>query len=77
MKHYQFITYSREILGGKPIIKNTRISVDMILEWIASGGTIHEISKTYPQLSEEAIQEALRYAAELTKNEILIESKVA
>jgi uncharacterized protein (DUF433 family) len=77
MKSYQYITYNKEILGGKPIVKGTRISVDMILEWIASGGTIQEISKTYPQVSEAAVQEALRYASEMAKNEIIIESKVA
>jgi uncharacterized protein (DUF433 family) len=44
MRSYQYITSNRGILGGKPIVKGTRISVDLILEWIATGGTIEQIS---------------------------------
>jgi len=39
------ITFDPAILGGKPIIKGTRISVEMILEWIASGATCDDILK--------------------------------
>ncbi len=59
MKTYEFITSDREILGGKPVVKRTRISVDLILEWIATGGTIEQISKDFPQLSVAAIKEAI------------------
>lgn len=76
MRDYNYITFDKEILGGKPVVKGTRISVDMILEWIASGGTVQQIAITYPQLSEDAIREAIRYATEMMKNEIIIESKV-
>lgn len=77
MKAYQYITSHREILGGKPIVKGTRISVDLILEWIATGGTIEQIANDFPQLSVEAIKEAIRYASDYLKNEIVIETEVA
>jgi uncharacterized protein (DUF433 family) len=75
MNRYQYITYDKNILGGKPIIKGTRISVELILEWLASGSSINQIIESYPQLKKEAVQEALIYAADLAKNEILIESE--
>jgi uncharacterized protein (DUF433 family) len=39
------------ILGGKPIIRGTRISVEMILEWFASGATRDDVVSRYPQLN--------------------------
>ncbi|MCH8923362.1 MAG: DUF433 domain-containing protein [Planctomycetes bacterium] len=47
------------VLGGKPCIKGTRISVEMILEWIASGAGRDDILKAYPQLTTEDVEQAL------------------
>lgn len=74
MHKYQHITFDKNILGGKPIIKDTRISVELILEWVSTGSTIDEIVESYPHLKKEAVQEALIYATDISKNEILIES---
>ncbi|HCB02080.1 MAG TPA: DUF433 domain-containing protein, partial [Anaerolineae bacterium] len=52
------------------------LSIEFILELFASGGTKEEILKTYPQLTAEAIEEAIRYAAQSVKNEILLDVKV-
>ncbi|TAL50419.1 DUF433 domain-containing protein [Patescibacteria group bacterium] len=46
-----------KILGGKPIIKGTRISVDFILEQLAIGISVEDIIEGYPQLSRPLIQE--------------------
>ncbi len=51
-----YIVSDPEILGGKPIIKGTRLAVDFILELLASGWTIEELLNNYPQLSQEAIK---------------------
>ena len=56
--NFEYITSDKEILSGKPIIAGTRISVDFILQLIASGGTIEEIVSKYPQLKKEAVVEA-------------------
>jgi uncharacterized protein (DUF433 family) len=40
---FQFISCNPKILGGKACIRGTRISVELILEWIANGSTIAEI----------------------------------
>jgi uncharacterized protein (DUF433 family) len=56
------ITHNPEILGGKPIVRGTRISVAFILECLART-TITEVLDAYPCLSAEDIQDALLYAA--------------
>lgn len=71
------LTSDPAILGGKPIIRGTRISVAMILEWIASGATREEIVRRHPHLTIEDLEQALSYAAESMKNEILLTTEVA
>jgi uncharacterized protein (DUF433 family) len=75
--NWQYIVSNPKILEGKPIIKGTRISVALILEWIANGSTINDIHYEFPQLSLEAIQEAIHYAAQRSRNEFFYEIKVA
>jgi uncharacterized protein (DUF433 family) len=72
---FEYIISNAGILGGKPIIRNTRISVDFILELLASGGSISTIVAAYPQLTEEAVKEALQYATQFLQNEIYLEIK--
>ena len=73
---FQQIAFDPGILGGKPHIKGPRLSIEFLLELFASGATRDEILKKYPQLTAEAIEEALRYAAGAVKNEILINAKI-
>ena len=73
---YPHIAYDNEILSGKPHIVGTRLSIEFILELFASGATRDEVIKAYPQLTTDAVEEALRYAAHSIKNEILLDVKV-
>jgi uncharacterized protein (DUF433 family) len=59
------------ILGGKPIVRGTRISVELILEWIASGATRDDILRKHPHLSAADVEQALAYAASAVRNEVL------
>lgn len=70
---FEHIASNTGVLGGKPIIKGTRISVDFILQLIASGATIDDIVKKYPHLKREAVVEAVLYAGKVVSNEILID----
>jgi len=63
------ITIDPETLAGKPIIKGTRIPVELILELLANGWTIDELLENYPQLKKEDIIAALKYAAQVLKEE--------
>ncbi len=47
---YRSITSDPLILNGKPVITGSRISVEIILEWLASGATIDAIYKEYEHL---------------------------
>lgn len=73
---FVYITSDPAILGGKPCVKETRLSVEFILELFASGATRDEILQAYPQLTAEAIEEALRYAARSIKNEIILTTEL-
>ena len=73
---FNHITFNPEVLGGKPYIKGTRLSIEFIMELFASGATKAEILHAYPQLTPEAIEEALHYAAQATKNEILLTAQI-
>ena len=61
------ITIDPKILGGKPIIAGTRISVELILDRVTSGMRIDEIIKDYPHLTKQQIQAALSYAKILVR----------
>jgi uncharacterized protein (DUF433 family) len=69
----QRITFDKEILTGKPIIRGMRISVDMILELLAKGATTEEILEDYPDLEPEDLRAALLYAHHLVAGETVID----
>jgi uncharacterized protein (DUF433 family) len=70
------ITSTSAILGGKPIIRGTRISVEMVLEWIASGASRDDILRRHTHLSAEDVEQALAYAASAVRNEVLAAAEV-
>jgi len=67
------ITANPQILGGKPIIRGTRLSVEFILDLFASGMSEAEILEDYPHIASTDLQACLRYAARAIKNEIYID----
>ena len=70
---FKLIVSNPNILGGQPVIRGSRISVQLVLEWLASGATIQDIVRKYPHLTEEGVREAIMYASNFMSNEILIE----
>ncbi|MDQ2920501.1 MAG: DUF433 domain-containing protein [Acidobacteriota bacterium] len=59
----KWIVSDPEHLGGKPRVRNTRISVSFLLECLASGMSVREIIDAYPTLTEESVQGTLRELA--------------
>jgi uncharacterized protein (DUF433 family) len=51
------------ILGGKPCIKGTRISVELIMDWLKTGGNVQTIAAKHPVLTEQTVMEAIRYSS--------------
>lgn len=70
MNWHDFITADPQILFGKPVLKNTRISVDLILERLANGETIEQILESYPNLTRESIFACLQCAADNIRSEV-------
>jgi len=60
------------VLVGKPIIKGTRISVELILERLADGWTMEDVLASYPHISREDVLAALSFASELFKEETFV-----
>ena len=67
---FERITFDSKIMGGRACIRGMRIPVSVIMGQIAHGASFEEILKGYPDLEREDIQEALEYAAWLTKAEV-------
>ncbi|HBR18055.1 MAG: antitoxin [Deltaproteobacteria bacterium RIFCSPLOWO2_12_FULL_43_16] len=59
---------------GKPIIKDTRITVELILKKLSEGLTVEDIIEAYPHLTKEDILAALSYSADVISQEELIAS---
>ncbi len=57
------------VMVGKPVIKGTRIPVDLIIRLIAQGMTPEEILEDYPRLKKEDIKAALEYVAAMVEGE--------
>jgi uncharacterized protein (DUF433 family) len=57
------ITFDRDILGGKACIRGMRISATLVVNLVANGMSRPEIIEAYPELEDEDITQALKYAA--------------
>jgi uncharacterized protein (DUF433 family) len=66
-QHKNRITLNPDICHGRPAIRNTRYTVDLILDLLSSGMSEHEIIEDYPTLEIKDIQACLSFAAQLSK----------
>ena len=69
MKWRDRIILDPNILVGKPIIKETRIAVEFVVDLLGRGWTIEQILHEYDHLTPEDIQACLAYASEILKSE--------
>ncbi len=56
---------------GKPVIKGTRITVELVLEKLSAGESIENLLEAHPQLNKEQIQAALAFAAQSLKGDTI------
>jgi uncharacterized protein (DUF433 family) len=73
MLYKNLIERNPEIMLGKPIIKGTRITIELIIRKLSGGYTFDDILEMYPHLNRLQILAALEYAADMIANETLIE----
>lgn len=57
-----------KIMMGKPVVAGTRITVELILEELAGGGTFEQILEAHPRLTRESILAALDFAAQALRS---------
>ena len=57
---------------GKPVIKGSRITVELILRKLSEGMSIEEVLEAYPHLTKEDVLATFSYSADLISNEELI-----
>ena len=62
-----------EVMKGKPVIYNSRITVQLILKKLSEGVSTAEFIKMYPHIKQEEIFAALEYASNIIANEELLE----
>jgi len=63
------ITVDPDVLAGKPVVKGTRIAVELIVDLLAGGWTQEQILDNYPHLTPEDIRACLAYAGEVLRAE--------
>jgi uncharacterized protein (DUF433 family) len=60
------------VMMGKPCIKGTRITVELILRKLAAGRSFAELVEAYPRLTEDDLRAALAFAADYLQHETVI-----
>lgn len=75
--YFERITIDPKVMLGKPCIKGTRITVELMLEKLAGGATVEWILDGYPRLKREDVLEATQYAHAVLINEVIIEATPA
>ena len=74
MNYQNIITIEPGKRGGQPCIRNMRITVYDILDWLASGMSVDEIIEDFPELTKEDIYAALHFASDREKKSLRIAS---
>jgi uncharacterized protein (DUF433 family) len=69
---HEWIVSEPDIMRGKPTIKGTRITVELILEALGAGLTVDEVLQAYPHLTREQVLAALRFAADYMNHEDIL-----
>lgn len=61
-----------DVLMGKPVVRGTRVAVELVLRKLAEGATEADILDAYPKLEREDVQACLAYAADTVAHEVIV-----
>jgi uncharacterized protein (DUF433 family) len=67
----RYIVSDPKVMMGKPVIAGTRITVELLLEKLASGETIEQILDAHPHVTREAILAAIAFAKEALRADVI------
>ena len=70
MKWQDYISVDPNVCHGQACISGTRVLVTVLLDNLADGMTVDEITESYPSVSADAVQATLHYAAELARERV-------
>lgn len=71
MDWFDWISVNANVCHGKACIRGTRIMVSVVLDNLAGGRSVDDILDSYPSLTKEGVEAAIRYAAELARERIV------
>ncbi len=63
------VEINADVMQGKPVIRGTRIPVELVLRKLAEGATTEDLLDAYPRLAADDIRAALAYAADTIAHE--------
>ncbi len=72
MNYNEYLESRSDVMLGKPVIKGTRITVELILKLLSEGASTEDILVAYPHLQAIHINAVLAYATDVIANETLI-----
>jgi uncharacterized protein (DUF433 family) len=72
MNWQEHISFDPSILFGKPVIRNTRIPVEIILEKLGTGHSFEDLLQAYPRITVQDIQACLLFASDNARHEKVI-----
>jgi len=64
------ITFDPNVMGGRACIRDTRVTVSLIVNLVANGMDAREVIEAYPYVEAEDVRQALQYAAWLAEEEV-------
>lgn len=77
MEKNKWIVINSKLLGGKPTVRGTRISVALVLQCLAEGMSAQDIANDYPGFPAEAVPDVLRFASKQTDHPLPEDPHVA
>ena len=76
MKHLDRIIVDQKIMAGKPVVRGTRIPVELVLKRLAQDLTLETLFESYPRLTKEDVKACLEYAQALVEGESIFPATV-
>lgn len=75
--HDDRISTNPNVMLGKPVVRGTRITVELILEKLAAGESISQILEAHPRLAEDDVRAAIQYALSVMRTDTVVPHRVS
>jgi uncharacterized protein (DUF433 family) len=68
----EYIVADPKVLGGKPVLRGTRLAVDFVLGLLAEGWSREQLRANYPQITDDGLRAVFAYAAEVLHEQTVL-----